>query len=198
MNKSDLLKLGALFVFFFVTAGVVAFVPGASSAVSSGVEFVDDATAAKALDTRGVETRIHEQVNEQRDGRGLGELERRDALDRAAREHSRDLLEADRVSHTGSDGSDPSDRVRAEGVQCRAGENVAQTWFLRTVREEWGGATFRHENETELATGVVSGWMVSDGHRENILRESYSTTGIGVAASADRGEAKVVVTQVFC
>ena len=198
MNKSDLLKLGAFFVFFFAAAGAVAFVPGASGAVASGVEYVDDATAPKSLDTADVETRLFEQVNEQRADRGLDELERREALDRAAREHSRDLLEDDRVSHTGGDGSGPSERVRAEGVQCRAGENVAKTFFLQPMTDPGDLETIEHTSEGDLARGVVNGWMVSHGHRENIIREDYTQTGIGVVAENDTGATTVLVTQVFC
>lgn len=144
-----------------------------------------------------VEHEIYREINEERRAHGLEPLERHDALDRAARGHSRDLLLSGAVGHAGRDGSDATERVSREGVRCRAGENVAANYFDSRVRGPTG-ETEMYRTEEELAESTVAGWMNSTGHRENILRERWETTGVGVAASAERGEAKVIVTQVFC
>ncbi|MFJ6213959.1 CAP domain-containing protein [Streptomyces sp. NPDC092296] len=91
-------------------------------------------------------------------------LDRR--LSESARQHSRDMAYRHWMSHLGSDGSQPVDRIRDTGYRALAwGENVAQGF--RTAR------------------GVVDAWMTSPGHRENILDCGYAQTGIGLAEPGD-------------
>ena len=65
-------------------------------------------------------------------------------------------------SHTGPDGSDFSERVRAAGYDDPGGENIAQ------------GQTSADE--------VMTDWMNSPGHRQNILDCSFRTLGVGEAS----------------
>jgi len=191
----------ALLLLLAVGAAGYLYVPGVDNAAREttdrGVDFVTNVTTDPTLDAERLEGEIHEEVNEERRARGLEPLDRRGDLDRAARGHSRDLLLSGRVGHEGTYGSDPTDRVRQEGARCRAGENVLLTYFDKPTTGG-SGETERFTTEEELAEASVDDWMNSPGHRENILRESYSTTGVGVAASAEQGEARVLVTQVFC
>jgi uncharacterized membrane protein YgcG len=70
----------------------------------------------------------------------------------------------DTLSHTGSDGSQLSDRISAAGYEFRASaENIAY-------------------NYTDPAA-VMAGWMGSPGHRANILNENYCEMGVGLAYS---------------
>jgi uncharacterized protein YkwD len=194
----------ARFVLLFLLAvGAAGFVyiPGAETVAEEtrdgAVDFVMNVTTDPTLDSERLEDEIYQEINEERQARGLDPLDRRDGLDHAARGHSRDLLRTGGIGHTGSDGSDPTDRVRREGVQCRAGENVASNYFDSPVQAPTG-ETETYRTEAELAESTVEGWMNSRGHRENILLERWDTTGVGVAASAEKGEARVIVTQVFC
>ena len=66
-----------------------------------------------------------ELVNAYRKQKGLRPLKLQPALTEAARAHSRDLAKWDRISHFGSDGSNPWDRVKRVGYNAKlAAENV--------------------------------------------------------------------------
>lgn len=78
----------------------------------------------------------------------------------AARKHSLDMAVSDFVSHVGSDGSDPEDRVMATGYDgYGVGENVA------------GGLLSPAE--------VVDRWIRSTAHCENLMYDGYTETGVG-------------------
>jgi uncharacterized protein YkwD len=71
------------------------------------------------------------------------------------------------MSHTGSDGSSPFDRIRRYGYNYRrAAENVAAGY--------------------SSAQDVMRGWMNSSGHRANILNPRYRDIGIGDASGNKR------------
>ena len=89
--------------------------------------------------------------NIERANYGLAPLRWSDNLATASFNHSVDMYENNFFSHTGSDGSDPGQRIRRAGHSrwTMVAENVAA--FQRTPDE------------------VVSSWMNSPGHRSNIL-----------------------------
>ncbi len=113
-----------------------------------------------------LENRVAALTNAERTAAGCGELRMDEHLRTAARGHSADMALHDYFSHTGRDGSSPSDRARAAGYDGGVGENIAMGY--RTPED------------------VVSGWMNSDGHRANILNCSYAAIGVGLAYD-DRG-----------
>jgi len=107
-----------------------------------------------------VELEIVELLNQERANENLPPLVIDIRLIEAARRHNNDMATNDFVSHTGSDGSSPFDRIADSGYSASiAGENVA--------------AGYR------TAAAVVQGWMNSDGHRANILSPSYEHIGVG-------------------
>lgn len=82
------------------------------------------------------------------------------ALQAAARDHSADMASRDFFDHINPDGADPGDRIADAGYSATAwGENIA-----------WGQRT---------PTQVVETWMSSPGHCANIMRPTFSETGIG-------------------
>jgi uncharacterized protein YkwD len=86
-------------------------------------------------------------------------------LQAAAEKHARDMADRGKMTHKGSDGSDPIDRIVAEGYKyLRAGENVAVGYFT-----------------TEQ---LMKGWMDSPHHKKNILG-SFSQIGVACATAAD-------------
>jgi uncharacterized protein YkwD len=90
----------------------------------------------------------------------LTALSAQSQLASAARIHSEDMTCNDFVSHTGSDGSLPWDRVADQGYGYSAvGENIYA-----------GGGN---------AESIVNAWMGSTGHRENILNSTYTEIGLG-------------------
>lgn len=166
-------------------------------------EAVDQETPLSELDRSRVEKLVHKYVNERRTDHGLGTLSFDTDLREIARYHSRDMAENDYFSHTSPDGESRADRYERFGYDCRAyitetryytgGENIAYTYYDTDVRTDSG--TVHHDNADELAAGIVSQWMNSRGHRENILTEAWNNEGIGVHVTS---EGKVYATQNFC
>lgn len=116
-------------------------------------------------------------TNAERTARGLPALVKDERLMAAAGRHSLDMATNNFFSHTGSDGSDPDDRIRDAGYTCGAwGENI--------------GAGYRTPEE------AIAGWMASPDHRDNILSANFRHIGVGYAyhAAADYGH---YWTQVF-
>lgn len=86
------------------------------------------------------------------------------ALTRAARAHSLDMATHDFFSHTGSDGSDPGQRVARAGYRwSTVGENIAS-----------GVPTSR---------GAVAGWLASPHHCTNIMTAGFRQMGIAFAVN---------------
>jgi uncharacterized protein YkwD len=83
-------------------------------------------------------------------------------LTKAAQDHSKDMASHRNMSHTGSDGSSPDDRITRAGYSWSSyGENVA-----------YGYST---------PEKVMAAWMSSPGHKRNILDCSFKEIGIGLA-----------------
>ena len=100
-------------------------------------------------------------VNAYRKSKGLRPLQLQPALTEAARAHSRDLAKWDRISHFGSDGSNPWDRVKRAGYNAKvAAENVGTGQV--TVEE------------------VMKGWQASPGHNKNLLLADAHHMGIAL------------------
>jgi uncharacterized protein YkwD len=90
-------------------------------------------------------------------------------LDAAAARHARDMMKRKFFEHTGSDGSQPKDRVKRAGYQSRlTGENIALG--------------------PESAEEVVAGWLASPGHCENIMDARFQDIGVGIASGRKRGQ----------
>jgi uncharacterized protein YkwD len=110
----------------------------------------------------GATARVVQLVNAERAKVGCHPLTVNAKLTKAAQAHSADMAAHQNMSHTGSDGSSPGDRITRAGYTWSAyGENVA-----------YGYATPEQ---------VMTGWMNSPGHRANILNCSYKEIGVGLA-----------------
>lgn len=163
-----------------------------------------DNTDEAALDVELVERYIHEAVNEERTKRGLAALSWNADLSTIAASHSQDMAERDYFSHTSPEGETFSARYEDYGYECRAptgdgtyytgGENIAYTYYGTNVRTDSGALT-TYDTERELADGIVTQWMNSADHRENILQQHWNTEGIGVAMTEEN---RVYATQNFC
>ena len=82
-----------------------------------------------------------------------------DRLFSAGARHSRDMATNNYFSHTGLDGSTPSQRIAAEGYAWSwAGENIAAG--------------------QQTVTAVMNGWLASPGHCANIMRAEYRDVGV--------------------
>ena len=105
-------------------------------------------------------------TNVRRSEHGLPALGVNGLLANAAQAHSADQAAANTMSHIGTDGSNPGDRITRAGYRFSAwGENVAAGYGD--------------------AASVMNGWMNSSGHRANILNGNFTEIGIGLAYSAN-------------
>lgn len=103
-------------------------------------------------------------ANIERKEAGCAALSIDDKLMTAAQRHSQDQADNRKMSHDGSNGSSPGDRIDDVGYQWRTyGENVA-----------WN---------QQSPAAVMKAWMNSSGHRANILNCSFTEIGIGIATS---------------
>jgi uncharacterized protein YkwD len=100
-------------------------------------------------------------INQYRREHKLKPLKLNTELTEAAKGHSRDLAKWDRISHYGSDGSNPWDRVKRTGYRARlAAENVGT-----------GQVSFEE---------VMKGWKESPGHNKNLLLSDGSEMGLAL------------------
>ncbi len=107
-------------------------------------------------------------INRYRAEKGLGGLTISRQLTRAAQRHSADLARHDKISHAGSDGSDPWKRVQGSGYKARlAAENVG------------AGQRSLHE--------VFRGWQKSPGHNKNLLLADATQMGIALVTDPGTG-----------
>ena len=112
-------------------------------------------------------------VNRERTARGLSSLRSNRRLERAARGHSRDMVERRFFSHDAPGGASLLDRVRRRGYNSRGGMTVGENIA-------WGSGSYA------TPAGIVDSWMKSPGHRANILHRSFREIGVGVALGAPR------------
>lgn len=137
---------------------------GLSSCVTSPSSGLTETGAA---DMQAWSVEMRSTMNAHRAAAGVAPLMQCKALDAAAWNHSRDQATRDKLSHTGSNGSDPAQRMKAAGYQGATtwGENIAA-------------------GQTSVAS-VMSSWMRSQSHRDTILSPNFTHIGLGLAISAD-------------
>ncbi|MFI0502866.1 CAP domain-containing protein [Streptomyces albogriseolus] len=112
----------------------------------------------------GAVARVVELVNAERAEAGCAPVTANSTLNTAAQRHSEDMASTGTMSHTGSDGSDPGERITRAGYAWSTyGENVA-----------YGYSTPEQ---------VMQGWMTSPGHKANILNCSFEEIGVGLSGT---------------
>jgi uncharacterized protein YkwD len=114
-------------------------------------------------------------VNAERSERGLPRLRTNDDLERAAQDHSSDMVERRFFAHDSPGGASVRDRVERTGYLRGArrwslGENIG--WASRSISSP---------------AGMVRAWMESPGHREIILTRAFREAGIGIAMGVPKG-----------
>ena len=111
-----------------------------------------------------------EAMNDQRALRGLPPLRRNGRLEAAAADRIRDMFELGYFDHIAPDGTEPFVWVRQRGYRySTVGENLAMG--QRAARD------------------VVDQWMVSPGHRANILG-NFRDAGIAIASGVPTGRSR--------
>lgn len=103
-------------------------------------------------------------INTARAGAGLAPVAWHDRVTAAATAHSIDQAAMNRMTHTGSDGSDAGDRLTRAGFAWQAwGEDVAAGYTS--------------------VQSVFNAWMASPGHKAQILGD-YAYIGMAAVASS--------------
>jgi len=105
-------------------------------------------------------------VNDYREANGLDPLALDPRLEQAARAHAEDLARNDRISHFGSDGSDPMERVERTGFSPEAASENVGTGQLTF------GELFRE-------------WQQSPSHNRNLLMPDATSMGVAVVRKPD-------------
>lgn len=120
----------------------------------------DEALYAFASSWLAEENAVFDLVNEERAIHGVRPLSRDDRLLDAARAHSEDMATNDYFDHDSQDGRSPGTRILEAGYSWNTyGENIAYGY--------------------RSPESVMSGWMNSPGHRNNILNSSFCDLGVG-------------------
>jgi hypothetical protein len=118
-----------------------------------------------------------QETNIQRGDNGQPALSLNSQLSQAAQAKATDMAQRDYWSHTTPDGQQPWQFIAAAGYSySSAGENLAYGF--------------------DSSNGTVAGWMNSSGHRANMLNNSYSEVGFGIANAPSYqgdGEETIVV-----
>ena len=138
-----------------------------------------ESTKSKGLDeANSIERRAFERTNLARIENGLAPLAWDAELLRLARAHSERMAEQKFFSHETPDGLQLRDRARASQIRFRViGENIA---YNKGYADPGGFAVER--------------WMISSGHRANILYPAFQAAAIGSFVAAD---GSTYLTQVF-
>ena len=125
------------------------------------------------------EQRAFDLINAQRQRSGESPLVWDAELTRMAREHSENMAARNFFDHTDPQGRNMTMRARDGGVTgwSAIAENIAY-----------------NAGYDDPAAFAVERWLISAKHRENILREGFTHSGIGVARAAD---GRIFFTQVF-
>lgn len=122
--------------------------------------------------------KLFQLTNNERIKNGLKPLSYNEKLAKAAFEKAKDMFAKNYWAHYAPDGKTPWDFILSSGYQYEyAGENLAKDFMF--------------------SEGVVSAWMNSKTHRENILRPEYNEIGFAVVNGVLNGEETTLVVQMF-
>lgn len=117
-------------------------------------------------------------TNTERAAAGVATLEENDLLTAAAQAKAADMAGRQYFSHDGPDGKKPWDWIIEAGYDYQyAGENLA----VRFIDSK----------------DVVEAWMASPTHKRNIVKNTYTEIGIGIAHGVYKGEPATYVVQYF-
>ena len=176
-----------------------------STQVESITEGLPVRTASE-FDSDVIEDHIYLLTNNERQDMGISTLVRIQDIDRIARNHSMDMSERGYFEHETPEGLDPTDRGNRVGYSCLKeydsyyteglAENISQSHTYSSYMTAGVTSSYVwYDDEETVAKNIVTGWMNSPGHRENILEGAYDRIGIGVAINPDE---TVYATQNFC
>lgn len=117
-------------------------------------------------------------TNQQRQNNNLGSLTDNSELDAAAANKAADMFSKDYWAHNAPDGTTPWVFIKSAGYNyIYAGENLARGF--------------------NSAPDVITAWMNSPEHRQNVLSSNYQNVGFAVATGKLSGEDTVLVVEML-
>lgn len=124
------------------------------------------------------QNKLIELTNKEREKLGLSPVSENPALDKAAVLKAQNMFSENYWAHFAPSGKTPWDFILGSGYKFTyAGENLAKNFY-----------------NTE---DVVSAWMNSKTHKENLLNPKYKDIGIAVAEGVLNGQKTTLVIQMF-
>ncbi|MEZ4629429.1 MAG: CAP domain-containing protein [Deinococcales bacterium] len=138
------------------------------SLATAGAQNVGLLRLSELLPEHPLEKELLRLSNQQRQALGIGALSYDESLAIAARNHAKEMLELNYISHESPlpEHKTLSQRLSLAGSPAQgAGENLGQVLA-----------------KGDVAQSTITGWMDSPHHRENLLDPDYTHVGFGVAA----------------
>ncbi len=151
--------------------------------------------SAEEINQTELQELTYEKLNDERSKRDLHRLTQRNDIEEVSEYKTNKMISENYVSHKSPDGETVRDRFSSFNVDCRSvGENLAKTFYDTRVNTEYQG-TVTYTSMDELSTGIVSQFMNSPEHKENLLDEQWESHGISVIITSDNN---VYITHKFC
>lgn len=117
-------------------------------------------------------------TNRERKKNNLADLTYNDELAAAAYQKAQDMFNNNYWAHFSPEGKTPWDFILKSGYRYEyAGENLAKNFLF--------------------SDGVISAWMNSPTHKENILKPEYTNVGFAIVNGILNGEETTLVVQMF-
>ncbi|HET7713532.1 MAG TPA: CAP domain-containing protein, partial [Patescibacteria group bacterium] len=124
------------------------------------------------------QTEVINLTNEKRLAAGVGAVRQNSFLDQAAAKKAADMFQHDYWAHVSPSGTTPWYFFDLVGYKyIYAGENLARDF--------------------DSSSGVVTGWMNSPSHRDNMLSGNYTDIGVAVVNGILGGQETTLVVQLF-
>lgn len=122
--------------------------------------------------------KLIELTNIEREKKGLPAVSENEALDKAAALKAANMFEENYWAHFAPSGKSPWDFILGSGYKFTyAGENLAKNFYN--------------------SDDVVTAWMASPTHRDNLLNSKYQDIGIAVVEGVLNGQKTTLVVQEF-
>lgn len=122
--------------------------------------------------------KLYQLTNQEREKNHLPPLNYNKKLASAAYQKAQDMFAKNYWAHFAPDGKTPWDFILNSGYSYEyAGENLAKNFLF--------------------SDGVISAWMNSPTHRENILKSTYTDVGFAVVNGVLNGEETTLIVQMF-
>ncbi len=122
--------------------------------------------------------KLYQLTNQERIKNGLSTLTYNEKLSQAAYLKAQDMFNKNYWSHYTPDGKTPWDFLLQVDYDYEyAGENLAKNFLF--------------------SQGIISAWMNSPSHRDNILKKEYTEIGFAIVNGLLNGEETTLVVQMF-